>query len=485
MESSSNIINLNKDVFKYLVVKILPALSGLLTIFILTRVLSNSLYSNYAFVTAIILLFGQLISGWINSSIIYFYPDYLASNNLDILKINIIILQFFLFVIGAVGFAIACYLGLQDFILIILGLLLMLSQTFINLLYSFLQAERRVLVQIKSTIIQSIVQILGMISCYYFFKENLYVVFAVLFISYFFASNYVMYCDKIYELLWSNKIQSVFNISIAKRVLAYGLPICIWFFASQFYAIGDRILFKYFDITFLVGNYASFRDLSVGLSGFITMPLLMASHPIIIQMAKENVDKLEVENLIKQNIKILTTLFTIVFAGIFLFGEWVLLYIVGEKYLLDSNLMFLVVLSIFLGTISMYLHKGLEVKGKTLLMAKIAVLVAVLSLLLNIFLLPLYGINAACVVAVLAQIFYNILVYHYSRGVFRIVVPPLFILKNILLLVISIVISKYILFGNSFLVIKIIIFAFFAAVLIATSLEIKSMIKLIKKDINF
>ncbi|QRE25458.1 polysaccharide biosynthesis protein, partial [Flavobacterium psychrophilum] len=80
MENESHSSNLNKDVLKYMLVKILPAISGLLTIYLLTRVLSAGLYSDYAFVMATILLFGQLISGWINSSVIYFYPDYIQKN---------------------------------------------------------------------------------------------------------------------------------------------------------------------------------------------------------------------------------------------------------------------------------------------------------------------------------------------------------------------------------------------------------------------
>ncbi len=482
MRNQTQVNNLNKDVLKYLVVKILPAISGLLTIYLLTRTLSNSLYSNYVFVSATILLFGQLISGWINSSVIYFYPDYDAKNNLDVLKINIIFLQLILYFVGAIGFSIMCYFGLKDFLIIGLGLFLMLSQTFINLLYSFLQAERRVLIQIRSTFVQSVVQVIGVTGCYFYCKENLYAIFAVLFLSYFLASNYVMYSDKIYELLLNKRVFAVFDFKIAKKVLTYGIPVCIWFFASQFFAIGDRILFKYFNITNLVANYASFRDLSVGLSGFITMPLLMASHPIIIQMAKTAVDKKEIENIIIQNIKLLTTLFTSIFMGIFFIGEYVLVYIVSKKYLLETNLMFLVVFSIFLGTISMYLHKGLEVDGKTELMAKVALVVAGLSLILNVWLIPIWGVQAACLVSILAQVLYNVFVYYYSVNVYRIKISPMFIVKNIFLVLISFLISNYILTENSHLMIRMFIFVALTILTLFSSIEIKKMFKTINNN---
>jgi O-antigen/teichoic acid export membrane protein len=448
---------------------------------LLTRTLSISLYSNYAFITATILLFGQLISGWINSSVIFFYPDFEVNNSIDVLKINVIALQLILYLLGAIGFALTCYFGLEDFLMVIYGLLLLLSQTFLNLLYSFLQAERRIFVQIRSTSIQSLIQIIGVVFCFFYQKENLYVVIAVLFLSYFVASNYVMYSDKIYGLIFNSKAISSLDFGIAKRILLYGLPVCVWFFASQFYAIGDRILFKYFNVHDLVGNYASFRDLSVGLSGFITMPLLMASHPIIVQMWKNNVSKHEIEKLLSQNIKLLITLFAPVFMGIFLIGDWVLTKVVGKKYLLDNELMFLVLLSIFFGTVSMYLHKGLETTGRTILMAKIAVFVAILSLILNVLFIPNYGVKAACIVSVMAQLIYCILVYWFSKNVFRIKVPYAFLFKNIFLIVFAFMLSHFVFEKDTFLLARLFTLVIIAVYLLISSTEINDMIKLINK----
>jgi O-antigen/teichoic acid export membrane protein len=468
--------DLKKDVLKYFPVKILPAISGLLTVYLLTRTISTSLYSNYAFITATILLFGQLVSGWINSSIIYFYTDYDNLNELDSLKINLIVLQLVLFLIGAIGFAFTSYFGLRDFIMVIFGLLLLLSQIVLNLLYSFLQVERKILQQIRTTFLQSLIQITGIVFCYYFHKENLYFVIGVIFLSYFIASNYVMYTDKIYSLFFNRKVISYLNFRLAKKVLVYGLPICVWFFASQLYVIGDRILFQYFNVKNLVANYVSFRDLSVGLSGFITMPLLLASHPIIMQMSKNNVSKEQIEIILSRNIKLLITLFTSVFTGIFLIGDNTLIFIVGEKYLLDNNMMFLVLLTILFGAISMYLHKGLEVTGKTILMAKIALTVALLSFSFNFLLLPLYGVKAACVIALAAQLVYSLIVYKYSKHVFRVEISYNFIFMNFFIVFLAFVFTNFVFEKKLFLFSRFIVFLILTSYLLITSKEIKIMI---------
>ncbi|GAB3902917.1 hypothetical protein GCM10028826_01290 [Mucilaginibacter boryungensis] len=220
-------------------------------------------------------------------------------------------------------------------------------------------------------------------------------------------------------MLTFNNIKEKFSAELAKKILLYGLPICVWFFASQFYTVGDRVLFKYFNVVQYVGNYASFRDLAVGLSGFLTMPLLLASHPIIITMWKNGDEKYKIEQLIEQNIRILILFFFVSFVLTILSGKWIMTTIVSVKYLLNTTLMCLVLLSIFIGTISMYIHKALEVTGKTLLMSKISICVAILSFVLNFVILPLYGVTGAVIVNLVCQVTYLIAVYYYSKSILK------------------------------------------------------------------
>jgi O-antigen/teichoic acid export membrane protein len=430
---------LNKDILRYIPVKILPAISGLITVFFLTRVLSVNLYSDYTFLAASILLFIQLVAGWSNSSIIYFINDFKDIRSIEHFKINVIFFQLLICIIGSFGFIIVVYLAIKDYQLVILGLLLMFSQILLNLLYSFLQAERQIILQVKSSVIQSCIQIFGIFGCFYFKSENLINVFFVIFLSYFFSILFLFFSYKFKSDINYFKIKHIIDFNIAKKLFKYGLPICVWFFATQFYSTGDRIILKYYNISKLVGNYAAFRDLSVGLSGFITMPLLLASHPIIMNLGKDRGNKYQVEIILVNNIKILITLFSIVFVGLFLIGDTILLWIVGDKYLLENYLMFLVLLSIFFGTISIYLQKGLEISGKTGLMAKIAIIISFLSLLLNITFLPIYGINGACIIALFSQIIYCIWIYCYSRSIFKLSISINFLASNFLIVFISLI----------------------------------------------
>ena len=471
---------LNKDLIRYIPVKILPALSGLMTIFFLTRFLPLKLYSDYTFLAASILLFIQLIAGWSNSSIIFFFNDFKDNRSLEHFKLNVIFFQLIIFILGTFGFMIVVYLGIKNYKLVTICLLLMFFQIILGLFYSFLQAEREIILQVKSTIIQSSIQFFGIIICFYYKIENLINIFLVISSSYFISILFLFFTYHFKKDVNYFKIRSIIDFKIAKKLFKYGLPVCIWFFATQFYAIGDRILLKYFNINDLVGNYASFRDLSVGLSGFITMPLLMASHPIIMKMWKENVNIFEIELLLAKNIKLLITFFSIVFIGLFLVGDWVLSYIVGEKYLLDNNLMFFVLVSIFLGTVSIYLHKGLEVTGKTILMTKIALFVSICSFLLNYFLLPIYGVRAACIISLLSQFFYSILTYFFSKKIFKIKISYLFIFKNFGLVLLVFFLNYFLFKLNINNLARLFLFLMFSSYLFIISNEIKETFKIYK-----
>ncbi|WP_316790824.1 lipopolysaccharide biosynthesis protein [Pedobacter frigoris] len=439
-QSGSHLDKIKGDAIKYLPVKILPAFSGLLTIYILTRILAPFKYAEYTFIFAAGLLFLQLVGAWINSTVLYFYPDFEKNNELDKLKANIISLQLLLLVIGCLGLGLTCYFGNIDWQLIVVSTLLMCSQVMVNVLYSLLQAERQIAIQIQSTILQSVIQIIGIGYCFLFCPHNLLVIFFVLFSSYFFALVFVVYKTKIFNIAG---LLFTFDIVLAKRNLLYGLPICLWVFSTQFYSIGDRLILKYFNITSSVGSYASFRDLSVGLSGFLTMPLLLASHPIIMGMWKNNVDKKVIEKLLGHNIRILIIFIAITGIVIFISGEWVMSKFLSAEYFLPRSLMIVIVVSIFIAAISMYVQKALEVTNKTFLMCKITLSLALLSLVINIIVIPRYGIFGAISVNFLSQGMYLLIVYFFSRNILQPVVGFKFIFH--ILVVIAVV-----LLGNFF-----------------------------------
>lgn len=409
------------DTLKYIPIKVLPAFAGVLTVFFLTKqsLLDTVSYVNYTFIMATLLIFAQIVGGWVNSSVIYYHTSFDNNEEKEYFIINISYLQWLFLILGSIGLFLTILFTIKSLLISIFIMLILIFQIFLNFNYSFFQAKREIKRQINATFIQALLQIIGIVVCYFFFKGSLEFVFFFLLLSYMVTSVFVI-LQKNNIMHFNYKLNSSFNVNFCKKILSYGLPICLWFFSTQLYQIGDRILFKYFNLTDHVGNYVSFRDLAVGLSGFISMPLLFAAHPIIMQLSKDIENKKEIESLLRKNILILTAIFLPIIITTYFYGEDLIKYVVGEKYLLNPVLMCVVLLTILLGCISMYLQKGIESKGNTILMLKISLFVACVSILLNVISIKKYGIISSIYISLISHILYCLGIYFYSRKIFKI-----------------------------------------------------------------
>ena len=85
--------------------------------------------------------------------------------------------------------------------------------------------------------------------------------------------------------------------------------------------------------------------------------------------------------------------------------------------------MLLVVGSIYLGSVIMYVQKGLEVTAKTLRMAMIALVAAVISFAGNLLAIPRYGVIGAAMINVLVQVLYLMFVSYITRDILKPKIP--------------------------------------------------------------
>jgi len=86
-------------------------------------------------------------------------------------------------------------------------------------------------------------------------------------------------------------------------------------------------------------------------------------------------------------------------------------------------------LSVFISAIVMYIQKGLEVTGKTIVIAKIALFISVLSLVLNLFAIRWSGVVGAASVVVLSQFVYVFIVWQYTSDILKVSLPFDFMAK--------------------------------------------------------
>lgn len=396
--------SLHRDMIRYIPVKLMPAVVGLASIVVLTRALSPDQYGLYSVVITTVLLMVQLGGSWLYTAVLFVYPEYCPDRSAEFRRETTKFQVLSAIPAAAIGYG-TIFLMTRRHLLAMLGTALLAGQLFQSLLLSFLQSTRNVTEQVLGIAIQSLFQF-GFL-CLVLYLANGKEAAALVSVS-------VGYAAGILVLLRRRGnpgriISPGFLLSdrdLFRKLFGYGIPMCVWFFATQFYTIGDRLILKYFRASADVGQYASFKDLSVGCAGFLTMPLLLASHPIIMAMWKKGCRKEDIENLISRNIALLSLFFAPLLVLVDLCGPELIAMALGPRYLLEKSAMLLIVLSVYIASLSMYVQKGLEVTGKTAVMAKVALMTASFSLFANMIAIPRHGILGASLVVVASQLLY-------------------------------------------------------------------------------
>lgn len=416
MQSDNKKISLSRDVLAYIPIKLIPAITGLLSIVILTRNLAPEEYGRYSVAITTALLLVQLAGSWLSNSVLYLYPEYLDKKSQSEFRRQTINLQLLISIpAGGIAYA-AIYMVTHAQQLALVGGLLVLGQLMQGLLMTFLQSSRKIYTQAISVGFQSIFQI-GTL-CLLIFAANGKETAAVIAVAVgFFAGNMFLFLanKKLHDRISGTK--GMISRELLLKLLAYGMPMCLWFFTTQFYMIGDRILLQFFGVNEQLGQYASFRDLATGCAGFLTMPLLMASHPIIMAKWKSRCDPKEIERIISNNVTFLAMLFIPLIAMTDIIGHSLIISLFGQRYALPESIMVLIVISIFTGSVAIHLQKGLEVTGKTLLMAKISLVTAVFSGVANIIVIPKFGVLGGAAVVVISSILYLAIVLAAVRNI--------------------------------------------------------------------
>lgn len=442
--------SLKKDLINYIPIKILPAISGFLFIFILTRKLDPLIYGKYAFVLSTSLIFNQLISGWVNSTIIFYFAEFNLKKEL---KSIIYTIELFIFLLFSIPYLVLIFFGLNNFYLILTSISLLFVQIIFGIQMSFFQAERNLKKQLISSYIQSIIQITGILVLFNLTNITLSNVLFILVLMYLFPILFNFFQEKD-EITPPNFNIIIRNWIFIKKMFLYALPLCLWFFSTQFYIGGDRILFEYFHITKEVGGYTAFKDYAIGLSGFITMPILMATHPILMEIWKNN-ERMnlnhkisKINSLISSNIKILVIVFLIANSFFLIVGKEIMNFLVSTKYEINLYLVYIVLFSVLLSAVSIYVQKGLELNGKTVVLAKSSVIAAILSFFLNYFFLNIFGVMVSGIIVIFVQLIYIILIYSNSHNIIKLNFTAIFFSKIILFIIVSLIMNRIICYSK-------------------------------------
>jgi O-antigen/teichoic acid export membrane protein len=212
------------------------------------------------------------------------------------------------------------------------------------------------------------------------------------------------------------------DASMARAFLAFGLPMVGWLMGGQLLALSDRFVIGAFRETAEVGVYSANYNLVTMGFGVLTAPLLMATHPFIMN-AWEAGRRDEVPAIIRRFTGYYALAALPLLAVVVVFSREIVSILLGPEFREGHKVIPLVMAGSALWGAAMYGHKGLEVMEKTRVMMALVTVSAALNLALNFVFVPRYGYTAAATTTLVGYASYPILVHWVGRRHLRWRVP--------------------------------------------------------------
>lgn len=356
----------------YIPVKLIPAFSTVLLIVYLYKNLPFGHYTSYSIALTCSLMMVQLGTGWVGNSFIYFSS--LSANKSELISNSLTLLIIIAPIVGMVAAFFAHTLGAKNSFWLVI--LLSVVQVFYFFFLSVLQVYFRVKEQLWATCIQVAVQF-SLVFIYFNYSNIDYRgALLALFLGYGVGATYLYSCFRstvrVLELKKSLK-------SDVRRFCMYGIALIPWMLGVLLLANIDKFFVSYFGFE-LSDSYISSKDLFVGASGLISMPMLMLVHPILINSF--NKGKRFKYPVLEESLRYMVICFALLWVFLHLVGFDLFFFFAEKDLVVAGSPLFFSFLSVFFASVSIYLQKRYEVHRKWPLLAAYSLSAAIFSITL-------------------------------------------------------------------------------------------------------
>lgn len=406
-----------KDVAKYLPAHIVPAITGFISIPIITRIFVPEDYGNYSLAMATVMVLSTLL-GWLPVSIIRFYPVYERDNKSDlfngnVLRLSLISISVVALVSLALLFFVRAYLSPKLSLLLFIGIGVFVVLAVFNVFQHFLRSMRRVGWYSFFASWRTVAGLglgLGLIFLFKLGIEGL-------------LWGIILCIVIILPLLWKKAggnasiIGTRIDVPLLKTMARYSLPLAIGNLAAWILSLSDRYILEVFRGAQEVGIYSASYDIADRSIRVIVSLFLMASGPISIHIWEK-----EAEARSKEFMSNVTRYYLIACVpaaiGLSALSRPIIRVMTGTVYYEGYRIVPFVVLGILLLGLQERFQSGFLFHKKTVLIAYGMLLSGVLNLLLNLLFVPRYGYYAAAITTLVSYGFLLFLMIVLSRRFF-------------------------------------------------------------------
>lgn len=398
--------DLFKDLAKYLPSYIVPAVVGIITIPIITRLFPPEDYGDYVLVSITISVLFTISTVWIDAAIIRFFPAYKLNNRLTefyntIIKLAFISVVGISFIFSNVLFLAKGCISANLYSLMHIGLLTFIATSWLTVLLAFLRAKRQIVWYTSFKIWRSVASLgfsVVLIMVFHYGVDGLLwgallsAIIALPFLWRITVRTISLSFKKFY-------IRSPMNIEITK----YGFPLIAVNIASWVLSLSDRYVLKIFRSSLEVGIYSIGYGIPDQAIRIIIMLFDVASGPIAFNIW-ENKGVETSRGFLEKITRYYLLISLPATVGLSVLAKPVVGVLASPAYLAGYIITPLVAFSIFFTGIEWQFGTILNYYKRTDLTMYYNLIGAALNLGLNLLLIPKYGYIAAAATTFIACI---------------------------------------------------------------------------------
>lgn len=278
------------------------------------------------------------------------------------------------------------------------------------------------------------------------------------------------------------RMNPFFDKAALKEALKFGTPLIFTSIGIMILNLSDRYLINLFLNLEEVGTY----DIAYRIAGIVNMFLILPFNQAMLPSAFKEFNSVKNTRYLS---KLMTYMcFVTIWGGlaISVFGEEIILILGNENYLASNSYIPLIVFAYILSAMRNVASNGLLFAEKTFIVALITILAAILNIILNIFLLPVYGTIAAAYTTLFSFAVFYLVTNWSANKYYKIDYENLKIIK-LLLIGIILFVGQEVITINSILItvlVKLIVVALFPFLLLMIGFYEKVELETIKEGVK-
>jgi len=389
--------------------------AGFISFPILTRIFSVSDYGILGLITTTVLIGIAIGKLGFPSSVVRFYAEFESKNQLASFYSTIFLGSVGLAATISILFGCATQLFGNNFIdkniitLLPLASILIFSGCTLDILSSFFRAQQRPKLYSLIAIFRRYGSLgLGILFVFYFSKDVFSFVLGQMVsgVIIFLSIGYI--CFRKRGLTFES-----FSSEIFRNSIKFGFPLVWAELGHLFLHYSDRYLIQLYLGSASLGYYTAGYNLATYITEMIMYPLNYAISPLYMSILVNKGEGKTKEFFTKSFRYFLLIMFVIVF-GFIAIGKDLISFLATKKYLEAYSILPYVVIGQSIYACTIILNNGLFIKKKMYIMTYVMLVTCVLSVGVNIILIPKFGIIGAGWTNLISNIFYTLVITYYA-----------------------------------------------------------------------